>query len=277
MSIPVPDHSPREGDQIADHGNPAGSNPELYPTSWLSPLSDPFQPDITLPVHSMALDQLMHIQLSIGSGGPSILTGAVDDEHPSPSFLQHQHSFERLTTQPYQSPPPDLQQEYTMDQPPRIQTGYLRQEIPHTSQALPLSQQQFLYQHSAPIHHDLQQSAQPWMSVEDQTRLHQSIYQDGQIGSPQWTPELSPSSPHGCPPSIFQTEHNLGQELQDVEIRVKRSHRRYTEDEKTAMRELHRNNPEMSYNTIGEIFGCSKSTAYRIINNKDDSSDSMTG
>jgi len=64
---------------------------------------------------------------------------------------------------------------------------------------------------------------------------------------------------------------------QDVEIRVKRSHRRYTEDEKTAMRELHKNNPEMSYSMIGEIFGCSKSTAYRIINNKDDSSDSMTG
>ncbi|KAF9364835.1 hypothetical protein BGX34_000244 [Mortierella sp. NVP85] len=45
--------------------------------------------------------------------------------------------------------------------------------------------------------------------------------------------------------------------------------KRLTENEKAKMRTYHIDYPNMSYRKLGEVFGCSKTTAYRIITQGD--------
>lgn len=103
-------------------------------------------------------------------------------------------------------------------------------------------------------------------------RTEHNLGQDSQA-------HYSPSFPSFSPVSIDDNGNEVG--FQDVfetgtMPRSKKPHRRYTEDEKNEIREFHKNNPDMSYSMIGDIFGCSKSTAHRIIN-REDASDSATG
>ncbi|KAK3809285.1 MAG: hypothetical protein J3Q66DRAFT_405308 [Benniella sp.] len=127
---------------------------------------------------------------------------------------------------------------------------------------------------------------------------NQPVSQRSQNANPEWTPESVSSSLHEHLSLTIQTENRrqssqvhcsstfqnfipamtncnsneTGRQYQvetsDI-VKVKKSRKRYTEDEKTGMREYHKNHPDVPYSKIGEVFGCSKSTAYRIINNID--------
>ncbi|KAK3821829.1 MAG: hypothetical protein J3Q66DRAFT_427719 [Benniella sp.] len=157
------------------------------------------------------------------------------------------------------------------------------------------------FQQPVPMNNGPQISMQPWVSeppypVPSQILLCPLTHEERQNTNVPSTLDIVPSSSPVRPPSTIQSERNPRQSypahgspashdsvisavVQDrseagcrdrVEIgardNAKGPLRRFTEEEKAVIREYHKNHPDESYSMIGKIFGCSKTTAYRVIN-----------
>ncbi|KAF9364834.1 hypothetical protein BGX34_000243 [Mortierella sp. NVP85] len=84
----------------------------------------------------------------------------------------------------------------------------------------------------------------------------------------------SPMFPAPVPTMIDHNKRNAEcqhrvQTSTKVKIKVKKSFRRYSSDEKARIVEYRKNHPNMSYGKIAKKLSCSKTTVHRIIKGED--------
>ncbi|KAK3809284.1 MAG: hypothetical protein J3Q66DRAFT_405307 [Benniella sp.] len=146
-----------------------------------------------------------------------------------------------------------------------------------------------------PVHYLPLGSTQPWMTefsqpVEGPVQWNQSAHQVNlnRNANTRWTSEPSPSPLYGighnpvrgcsptfpasAPTTIDHIKRNVERQYRvetKGKVKVKKSLRRYTRDEKARIVEYHKNHPNMSYGKIANKLGCSKTSVHRIIKGDD--------
>ncbi|KAK3821828.1 MAG: hypothetical protein J3Q66DRAFT_367497 [Benniella sp.] len=140
------------------------------------------------------------------------------------------------------------------------QIAYLQQQQ-HIQQVV-ASQDGPAFQEPVPSANSLWMSMQPW---NPSSTVHSECNPE-QGYRVCWSPTSQDFILTTVDCNRFEAEYLDRVEISSRDKSPRGSQKRLTEEEKDQIREYHKNHPNTPYSMLGQLFGCSKSTAHRTIN-----------